>query len=53
MRDGWEGAAGVNDSVPKKGQESGGFQQRRRVKVTNRQANVFETVGQRTFFKKP
>lgn len=44
MRDGWEGAAGVNDLVPKKGHESRGFQQRRCVKVMNRQANVFENV---------
>lgn len=49
MRDGWEGAAGVNDLVPKKDHESGGFQHRRCVKVMNRQANVFENVGQRTF----
>lgn len=49
MRDGWEGAAGVNDLVPKKDHESGGFQHRRCVKVMNRQANVFENAGQRTF----
>lgn len=51
MRDGWEGAAGVNDLVPKKGHESGGFQQRQCVKVMNRQVNVFENVERRTFFK--
>lgn len=51
MRDGWEGAAGVDDLVPKKGHESGGFQQRQCVKVMNRQANVFGNVGQRTFLK--